>query len=101
MSMSLSIRGYYGTENKEFKKHAEAVAFCVKNELSLPLETSEFFKGKVEGEDLEAYHREGWVGLISNGLEISLGLKGGISNRKVIDLKSLPKNLETIIVELN
>lgn len=53
MSVTLSIRAFSGKESPEFQKHFKAVQFCLENQLSFPKETSEFFKGKVEGEDLD------------------------------------------------
>ncbi len=54
MSVSISVTGYTGKGNPEFKKHAEAVEFCIARKLSFPAETLEFFKDKkVAGENIE------------------------------------------------
>lgn len=70
MSISLSIKAYSDKTNPEFKKHLKAVEFCVENNLSFPKETTEFFKGKVDGSDLESIIPEAIVSYIENGVEV-------------------------------
>lgn len=53
MSTSINVKAYSGKGSKEFQKHLGAVKYCIENELSFPKETSEFFKGKLGGDDLE------------------------------------------------
>ena len=72
MSVSLSIKAYSDKTNPEFKKHLKAVEFCVENELSFPKETTEFFKGKVDGNDLDSILPEYIVDYIENGIEIPM-----------------------------
>jgi len=72
MSISLNIKAYSSVENKEFKKHLKAVKFCIENELSFPIETSNFFKGKLGGSNLEEIRREFILNYIENGIEVNL-----------------------------
>jgi len=100
MSVILSVRGFYGKDNPEFKKHYNAVCFCVENDLSLPKETSEFFKNKISGGSLEDLEKEYWVDNINNGIEVDIQLSGD-PYRKEINVKNLPSNLDILIVEMS
>ena len=64
MSVSLNATAYSSKESKEFQKHYNAVKFCIENELSFPKETSEFFKGKLGGDDLEDIKPEAILGYL-------------------------------------
>ncbi len=48
MGVSLSFKAYSGKESSEFQKHYKSVKFCIENELSFPIETVNFFKGKID-----------------------------------------------------
>jgi hypothetical protein len=100
MSASLNIKAYSDKNNPEFKKHLEAVEFCIERNLSFPKETSEFFKGKVGGEDLEDIRSECILDYIENGVEIPLVT---IRQRNEIILKTvdIPKEVVEIRVTLS
>ena len=68
MSVSLNATAYSSKESKEFQKHYNAVKFCIENELSFPKETSDFFKGKIGGDNLEDVKPEAIIKHIENGV---------------------------------
>ena len=102
MGVSLSITGYSSSDNAEFKKHYSAVEFCIKNDLSFPKETSEFFRGKVNGDDLEDYDKKYILQNIENGIEEELILHGeDYGYTKTIYVSEIPKNVDKIIIKLS
>lgn len=102
MSTTLSVKGYSTIESKEFQKHFNAVKFCIENELSFPKETSDFFKGKVSGENLEDISRDYIIGYIKNGIEIPLPIIGGtFDNEKKIIVSEIPKEVDSIIISFS
>lgn len=100
MGVSLDIKAYSSPENKEFQKHFKAVKFCLENNLSYPIETSEFFKGKLDGDDLEDVREEYVLDYIENGIEIPL--KQNKINECEIHIKvsDIPKEANLIIFKL-
>lgn len=99
MSVDMTMRAYAGKNSKEFKKHFNAVKFCIKNELSYPKETSEFFKGKVDGGDLED-HQEGFLlDEIKNGIEIDFHFEDG-GHEIRIKTSDIPKEVDEIVITL-
>jgi len=102
MSVSLNVTAYSSKESKEFQKHFNAVKFCIENGLSYPKETSEFFKGKIHGDDLENISNEYILEHIQNGVEVPLkttGDKGG--NEIRIKVSEIPSSVDEIIVKLS
>jgi len=100
MSVSLEIKAFAGKDSEEFKKHFKAVIFCIQNELSYPKETSEFFKGKVDGNDLEEINTKYIIDYISNGVEVPINI-GGSQYEKRIKVKDIPKEVDEIIIKLS
>lgn len=103
MGASISIIAYSSTESKEFQKHFKAVHFCLENGLSYPKETSEFFKGKIHGSDLEDYTKESVLKYIENGVQVELPIKRDDDNfyKKIIKVSDIPKEVDIIVVELS
>ena len=99
MSVSLNVRAYSGRENKEFQKHYNAVKFCIENELSFPEETSEFFKGKVNGDDLEDFD-SGLLECLENGIEVPLKTTGSEWEVR-IKVSEIPNEVDEIIITLS
>lgn len=90
MSASLNVTAYSSTESKGFQKHFNAIKFRIKNGLSFPKGTSDFFKGKLGGNDLEDIKTE------YNYLEpINIG------NRRIVFayLKSLGLDLKAFQID--
>ena len=100
MSTSLSIVAFAGKNSPVFQKHLKAVKFCIENELSFPSETSEFFKGKVGGDDLDDIKADCILEYIENGIEVPLKI-GGNEWEKNINVSEIPKEVDTIIVKLS
>lgn len=100
MSVSLSIQGFASKNNPEFQKHYNAVVFCIENNLSFPKETSEFFKGKIGGDDLEDVIPEAIMKHIENGVEIELTTYRVASHECHIKVADIPTGTDTIIVKL-
>ncbi len=102
MGASLSVTAYSSTESKEFQKHFKAVVFCIENDLSFPKETSEFFKGKVHGGDLEDYSKEYILDNIKNGVVVDLPFEETDNYcEKIIKVSDIPKDADKIIVTLS
>lgn len=102
MGLSLNVKAYSGKESKEFQKHFNAVKFCIENELSYPKETSEFFKGKVEEEDLEDFSSAVVLQYIQNGIQIPLKTHGDkFGNEIRIKVSEIPSCVDEIVVELS
>jgi hypothetical protein len=102
MSVSLNVKAYSSTENKEFQKHFNAVKFCIENGLSYPKETSEFFKGKIHGDDLEDISNEYILEHIQNGVEVPLNTTGDKWGNEIrIKVSEIPSEVDLIIVKLS
>lgn len=102
MSVSLSVTAYSSKDSVEFQKHYNAVKFCIENELSFPKETSEFFKGKVGGNDLEDYVTPAAaLKYIENGVEVPLKIKSdAYGNEFRIKVSEIPSAVDEIVVRL-
>lgn len=100
MSASLNITAYSGKDSKEFQKHFKAVQFCIENELSFPKETSDFFKGKVDGGDLEDYHPKYLLPMIVNGVTVPLTISGDSYIRR-IKVADIPKEVDEIVIKID
>lgn len=102
MSVTLNLKAYSSKENKQFQKHYNAVKFCIENELSFPIETSAFFKGKLGGEDLESIKKDCILQYIENGVEVPLKTTGDVwGNGISIRVSELPADVDLIIVKLS
>jgi len=102
MSASLNIKAYAGKDSAEFKKQLKAVKFCIENELSFPKETSEFFKGKLGGDDLEDIKPECIVEYIEDGVEVPIPIHGDdLSYKKVIKVAEIPSEVDEIIIQIS
>jgi hypothetical protein len=102
MSASLNVNAYSSTESKEFQRHFKAVNFCIENNLSYPKETSEFFKGKVGGENLENIRTDHIIEYIKNGVEIPLKTtRDKYVNAIRIKVSEIPPEVDLIIVSLD
>jgi len=101
MSVSLNITAYSGKESTEFKKHFNAVKFCIENQLSFPKETSEFFKGRVNGEDLENISTKYLLEYIENGIMVDIPIHSVTDYEKKINISEIPPEVDFIIVKIS
>ena len=101
MSTKLKVKAYSNKTNKEFNKHYNAVKFCLENNLSFPIETSEFFKGKIDGCDLEDFHESIQLSLIGNGTEISIKTHCSDYHNVIIYPCDIPDEVDKIIISLD
>lgn len=102
MSVTLSVQAFSGKNSKEFQKHYKAVKFCLENSLSYPKETSEFFKGKVGGDDLEDIIDDSILEYIENGIEVDLKTSGDVFGNEIrFNVSDIPKSADEIIVKLS
>lgn len=102
MSVSLNVTAYSSKESKEFQKHFNAVKFCIENGLSYPKETSEFFKGKIHGDDLEDISNEYILEHIQNGVEVPLNTTGDKWGNEIrIKVSEIPSSVDEIVVKLS
>ena len=101
MSVSLNVTAYSSKESKEFQKHFNAVKFCIENGLSYPKETSDFFKGKIHGDDLEDISNEYILEHIQNGVEVPLNTTGDKWGNEIrIKVSEIPSSVDEIVVKL-
>ena len=102
MSVSLNVTAYSSKESKEFQKHFNAVKFCIENGLSYPKETSDFFKGKIHGDDLEDISNEYILEHIQNGVEVPLNTTGDKWGNEIrIKVSEIPSSVDEIVVKLS
>ena len=101
MSTSLTVKAYSTKDNKEFNKHLNAVKFCLENELSFPKETSEFFKGKLGGDDLEDIKRNCILIYLENGIEVPLNVDARYQDRIIIKVSEIPLNVDEIVISIS
>jgi hypothetical protein len=102
MSASISIEAYSGKDSPEFLKHYKAVKFCIDNELSYPKETSEFFKGKIFGDDIEDFNNDdSLLKYIENGVQVDLPLIELSDYEYKIMVSDIPKHVDEIFVKLS
>jgi hypothetical protein len=102
MSVSLGVNAYSSTESKEFQKHFSAVKFCIENQLSFPKETNEFFKGKLEGSDLEDIDVDHIIEYIENGVEVPLKTTADQWGNEIrIKVSEIPLEADLIIIKLS
>lgn len=100
MSVSLNATAYSSKESKEFQKHYNAVKFCIENELSFPKETSDFFKGKIGGDDLEDIKSESILRYLENGIEVEMYFRYCSASEVQINVSEIPKEVDLIVVKL-
>jgi len=100
MSVLLNVTAYSSKESKDFQKHFNAVKFCIENKLSFPKETSEFFRGKVGGEDLESIRPESIIKHIENGITMPMPLEY-LEDKIYIRVKEIPVGCDLILVSLS
>ena len=101
MGVSLVVKGFSDKEDPTFNKHLSAVRFCIQNNLSLPKETSEFFRGKVYGEDPENYVGKHLIEHLKNGVEIPLTLHSDPYGATIrIKVSEIPEGVSEIIASI-
>ncbi len=100
MGASIHIKGFSSKDNPLFLKHFNAVVYCIQNELSYPKETSEFFKGKLDGGDLEDFTKETVIKMLENGLPVKLPMNRDDNYEYRIKVSEIPVGVEEIIVSL-
>ncbi len=101
MSVSLNAKAYSSKESKEFKKHYNAVKFCIANQLSFPKETSEFFKGKIGGHNLEDIKPEEVLGYLENGVSVEMPFRYFRGSEVQINVSEIPSYVDLIVVKLS
>ena len=103
MSVSLHIEGFTGLTNEEYKKHYEALEYCLTRGLTPPVETLEFFEGKLGGCGVKELSVKGALDYAKKGTYVSL--KDSIteidSSEVQIDVSRIPKETEVIIVKID
>jgi hypothetical protein len=99
--MSINIQAYSGKYSEEFNKHLEAVKFCIERGLSYPAETSEFFKGKVCGDNLEDIQPSAVLQYIENGVPVNLPYEKVGYDAANIYIADIPKEVDVIKVSIS
>ena len=98
----MNVTAYAGKQSKEFQKHFKAVQFCIENKLSFPKETSEFFKGKVGGDDLEDIREDMILDYIKDGVEVPLKTEGDERGNEIrIKVSEITSEVDEIVVRLS
>lgn len=76
--------------------------FCIENDLSYPKETSEFFKGKCGGDNLEDIKKECILDYIQDGVEIPLDTHRNLKTKEtIIKVSEIPKEVDEIVVKIS
>jgi len=102
MSVSIEIKAFAGKDSKEFQKHFKAVQFCIDNDLSFPVETSDFFKGRLDGEDLENIRYDCIIDYIKDGVQVNIPIKSDeYGYEKRIKTADIPKEVDEIVIKLS
>lgn len=94
MSCYIVARAHADNTSKNYQRHLRAVKFCVENNLSLPKETSKYFKS----ENLEDYKKDTWAERIENGFS-TLHL-GSAQQYLEIPIEDIPEDTKKIIIQL-
>jgi hypothetical protein len=101
MSQQVKVIGYTGTDSPEYQKHFKAVHFCITNDLSFPIETSEFFKGKINGDSLEDFKKEALLNQIRYGFEVKIPQNCNKTLGEIwINTKDIPSTVTEICVKI-
>jgi len=102
MSVSINITAHSSKESEQFKRHYQAVEMCIKLDLSFPIETQEFFKGSLDGEDLNDIRPEYILNMLQYGISVELPLHAAdkYSQSFIIKVSEIPKSVDRILVEL-
>lgn len=102
MSVSLSVKAVSSKESPEFKKHLGAVEYCLKNKLSFPKETIEFFKDNFDGDSLADYDDDYIIESIKDGIQIPMQVKYDYhGNGATIKVKDIPGGCDEILITLS
>ena len=101
MGCSLYVSAYAGKDSAEFKRHFGAVEFCIENDLSFPVETFEYFKGQVEGGDLDDYDNDYIIELLSNGISVDMPVIDVNECEKRIKVSDIPEGTDEIVFTLS
>jgi hypothetical protein len=101
MGASICVQGFSSKDNPDFQKHFKAVKFCIENDLSYPKETVEFFKGKIDGDNLDDFSRDYIVDRIKEGVPVELKFENSGDNyyEKRIKVSEIPEGTDIIIVK--
>ena len=100
MGVSLSATAYLSKESKEFQKHYSAVKFCIEKELSFPKETTEFFRGKIDGEDLEDIKPDSILDYLGNGVSVNMHFEYLSEYEVQIKVSEIPSGVDLIVVKM-
>lgn len=98
MGVSLSFKAYSGKESSEFQKHYKSVKFCIENELSFPIETVNFFKGKIDCGDLDDYEREYLLEMIKDGVEVPMRHTNLNFTEIRIKVSDIPASVDELVI---
>ena len=101
MSVSLNATAYSSKESEEFQKHYNSIKFCIEKKLSFPKETSEFFKGKLGGYDLEDIETESILGYLENGVSVEMPFRYFRGSEVQINVSEIPSGVDLIVVKLS
>ena len=101
MGVSLSFKAYSGKQSSEFQKHYKSVSFCIENDLSYPIETVNFFKGKIDGGDLDDYDKDYLLEMISNGVEVPMRHTNLNFSEIRILVSDIPPSVDELVIKLS
>lgn len=99
MGISLSFKAYSGKDSSEFQKHYKAVKFCIENELSFPIETTNFFKGKIDFADLEDFDRKYLLDMIVDGVEVPVKHTNINFSEIRIKVVDIPASVDELVIK--
>ena len=98
----MNVKAFAGKNSEEFQKHYKIVAFCIENKVSYPKETSDFFKGTLDGDNLEDFNNDYVLEKIKNGIEIDFKkTRDGYGNEIRFNVSDIPHGVDEIVVTLS
>lgn len=103
MGSGIIIEAYASLNSPIFQKHMKAAYFCVGEGLSLPAETSEFFRGNVAGGNFEDVEPKVALNYIKNGLSMDFDVHAGDVDEGVdeyhFQVSDIPDGVDRIVVK--
>lgn len=98
----MNVKAFAGKNSEEFQKHYKIVVFCIENKVSYPKETSDFFKGTLDGDNLEDFNDDYVLEKIKNGIEIDFKkTRDGYGSEIRFNVSDIPHGVDEIVVTLS
>jgi hypothetical protein len=100
MSGSVNVYGLTSNTSEEYLKHKEVAEVCIRNGVSIPKETDDFFSSGMT-DKLSDFTTETALEIISNGVRVNIPSKGDVmyDGGCSINVKDIPSHVDRIYIE--